>query len=158
MSQQHASVSQRLICTDNFMCCHTETEVADQPFYLTQSQYTNTGPTSPSTDPITPGAWQGSHWIPMFKSLVWLDPEKSCHKRDSNPGSSAAKADTLTTRQFTLTDPGLPTPINVPVVLDTRLTNTFFKAVQSMMLYAAWPGQGRCWEAVMTWGDAWCNS
>ena len=31
-------------------------------FYLTQSQYTDTGPTSPSVDPITPGAWQGSHW------------------------------------------------------------------------------------------------
>ena len=31
-------------------------------FHLTQSQYTDTGPTSPRTDPITPGAWQGSHW------------------------------------------------------------------------------------------------
>ena len=35
-SQQHASVSQGWICSDNFMCCHTETEVADQTFYLTQ--------------------------------------------------------------------------------------------------------------------------
>ena len=61
-SQQHASVSQRRICTDNFTCCHTEIEAADQTFHLTQSQYTDTGPTSPSADPITPGAWQGSHW------------------------------------------------------------------------------------------------
>ena len=61
-SQQHASVSQGRICTDNFTCCHTEIEVADPTFYLTQSQYTDTGPTSPSADPITPGAWQGSHW------------------------------------------------------------------------------------------------
>ena len=61
-SQQHASVSQGRICSDNFTCCHTEIEVADQTFHLTQSQYTDTGPTSPSTDPITPGAWQGSHW------------------------------------------------------------------------------------------------
>ena len=61
-SQQHASVSQGRICTDNFTCCHTEIEAADQTFYLTQSQYTDTGPTSPSADPITPGAWQGSHW------------------------------------------------------------------------------------------------
>ena len=30
--QQHASVSQRRICTDNFTCCHTEIEVADQIF------------------------------------------------------------------------------------------------------------------------------
>ena len=65
-SQQHASVSQGLICSDNFTCCHTEIEVADQTFYLTQSQYTDTGPTSPSADPITPGAWQGSHWSANF--------------------------------------------------------------------------------------------
>ena len=61
-SQQQASVSQGRICSDNFTCCHTEIEVADPTFYLTQSQYTDTGPTSPSADPITPGAWQGSHW------------------------------------------------------------------------------------------------
>ena len=55
----------------NFTCCHTETEAADQTFYLTQSQYTDTGPTSPNTDPITPGAWQGAATgVPMFKSLV----------------------------------------------------------------------------------------
>ena len=62
MSQQHASVSQGRICSDNFTCCHTEIELADQTFHLTQSQYTDTRPTSPSADPITPGAWQGSHW------------------------------------------------------------------------------------------------
>ena len=61
-SQQQASVSQGRICSDNFTCCHTEIEVADPTFYLTQSQYTDTGPTSPSADPRTPGAWQGSHW------------------------------------------------------------------------------------------------
>ena len=61
-SQQHASVSQGRICSDKFTCCHTEIEAADPTFHLTQSQYTDTGPTSPSADPITPGAWQGSHW------------------------------------------------------------------------------------------------
>ena len=75
-SQQHASVSQGRICTDNFMCCHTETEVADQTFYLTQSQYTDTGPTSPSADPITPAPGRVATGVPIFKSLVWLDPEK----------------------------------------------------------------------------------
>ena len=65
-SQQHASVSQGLICSDNFTCCHTEIEVADPTFYLTHSQYTDTGPTNPSADPITPGAWQGSHWSDNF--------------------------------------------------------------------------------------------
>ena len=80
-SQQHASVSLGQICSDNFTCCHTEIEAADQTFHLTQSQYTDTGPTSSSTDPITPGAWQGSQWSANFKSLVWLDPKK-------NPGAS----------------------------------------------------------------------
>ena len=65
-SQQHASVSQGRICSDNFTCCHTEIEAADQSFHLSQSQYTDTGPTSPSADPITPGAWQGSHWSANF--------------------------------------------------------------------------------------------
>ena len=61
-SQQLASVSQGRICLDNCMCCHTEVEAADPTFYLTQSQYTDTGLTSPSADPVMPGAWQGSHW------------------------------------------------------------------------------------------------
>ena len=60
-SQQHASVSQGRICSGNSSCCHTAIEVTDQTVYLTQSQYTDTGPTSPNTDPITPGACQGSH-------------------------------------------------------------------------------------------------
>ena len=54
-SQQHASISQGRICSDDFACYHTEIEVSDQTFHLTQSQYTDTGPTSPSADPITPG-------------------------------------------------------------------------------------------------------
>ena len=61
-SQQHASVSQGRIFLDNFACCHIEIEVADQTFHLTKSEYTDTGPTSPRTDPITPGGCQGSHW------------------------------------------------------------------------------------------------
>ena len=65
-SQQHASVSQELICSDNFTYCHTEIEVTDQTFYLTQAQYTDNRPTSPSADPITPGAWQGSNWSANF--------------------------------------------------------------------------------------------
>ena len=65
-SQQHASVSQGRICSDNCTCCHTEIEVADHTFHLPKSQYTDTGPTSPSADPVTPGAWQGSHWSANF--------------------------------------------------------------------------------------------
>ena len=88
MSQQQARVSQGRICSDKFTCCHTEVEAADQTFFLIKSQYTDTGPISPSADPITPDAWQGSHWS-ASESLVWLDLEKSCRQRDSNPGSSA---------------------------------------------------------------------
>ena len=56
-SKQQASVSQVRICSDKFTCCHTKTEAADQTFYIIQSQYTDTGQTSSSADPITPGSW-----------------------------------------------------------------------------------------------------
>ena len=84
MSQQQASVSQGRICSDNFMCCHTETEVADPTFYLTQSQYTDNRPTSPNADPITPGAWQGSHWSANFEVTGMTRPRK-------NPGASGIR-------------------------------------------------------------------
>ena len=83
-SQQQARVSQGRICLDNFTCCHTEIEVADQTFYLTQSQYTDTGPTSPSADPVTPGAWQGSHWSANFEVTGMTRPRK-------NPGASGIR-------------------------------------------------------------------
>ena len=54
MSQQHASVSQGRIC-------HSEVEAADHTFYH-QTKHTDTGPISPSADPIKPGASQGNHW------------------------------------------------------------------------------------------------
>ena len=83
-SQQQSSVSQGRICLDNFTCCHTQIEVADPTFYLTQSQYTDTGPTSPSADPITPGAWQGSHWSANFEVTGMTRLQK-------NPGASGIR-------------------------------------------------------------------
>ena len=83
MSQQHVSVSQGWICR-NFTCCHTEVEVADQTFYPTQSQYTDTGLTSPSADPIMPSAWQGSHWSANFWVTGMTRPRK-------NPGASGIR-------------------------------------------------------------------
>ena len=65
-SQQQASVSQAWICSDNFTCCHTEIEVADQTFYFTHSQYTDTRLTSPSAGPTMLCAWQGSHKSASF--------------------------------------------------------------------------------------------
>ena len=64
--QQHASVSQGRICSDKCTCYQAEIEVADQTFYLTQSQYTDTRQTSPSNDPKTPGAGLGNHWSTSF--------------------------------------------------------------------------------------------
>ena len=92
-SQQQASVPQERMCSDKFTCCHTEVEDADQTFYLIQSQYTDTGLTSPSADP-----GRVATEVPLSKSLVWLDPEKSCRRRISNFGSSVLKANALITR------------------------------------------------------------
>ena len=83
-SQKHVSVSQGRICSDKFTCCHTEIEVADQTFHLTQSQYTDTGPTSLSADPISPGALQDSHWSTNFLSH-WFDLTRK------NPGASGIR-------------------------------------------------------------------
>ena len=96
--QQHASVSQGLICSDNCTCSHTEREVVAQIFYLTQSQYTGTGPTSPSADLITAGAWQGSHWSAHFYVTGMTGQKSPCCERKSNPGSSALGADALIIR------------------------------------------------------------
>ena len=75
-SQQNASVSQGRTCFDNFTSCHMKTDDANQTLYLTQSQYTGTGPTSPSSDPITPGAWQGNHWSAKFEVAGMTRPGK----------------------------------------------------------------------------------
>ena len=85
-SQQHASVSQGRICSESCICCHTEKEVADQTFHLTQSQYTDTGLTSPSTDPITPGAWQGIHWSANFQVTGMTRPRKIPAQAGFEPG------------------------------------------------------------------------
>ena len=98
-SQQQASVSQGRIRTVNFTCCHTEIEVADQTFCLTQSLYTDNGPTSHSADSIMPGAWPGSQWSGNFEVTGMTRPrQKSQCKRDSKTGSSALEVDALTTK------------------------------------------------------------
>ena len=49
---------------------------------LTQPEYTDTRPTSPSADPTIPGTWQGSPWITNFE-VGGIYP---CQKQESNPG------------------------------------------------------------------------
>ena len=71
------SVLQRQTCTNNCVCCHTKMKVAEQTCYLTQSQYTDPRPTSPSADPITPGAWQGSEHSAKFEATGITRPAKT---------------------------------------------------------------------------------
>ena len=78
-SQRHANVSQGRICSDNCACCLTGIEVADQTLHLTQSQYTDAKPTSPSTDPVTPG-----HWSANFEVTGVTRPRKT-------PGASGIR-------------------------------------------------------------------
>ena len=70
----------------NCSCCHTERDIARQTCHLTQSQYFNTGPTSPSTDPITQGAWQGSHWSVSFYVTGMTRPRKISVQAGFEPG------------------------------------------------------------------------
>ena len=65
-SQKHASVSQDRPAQTVLRAATLRWKLQAKTFHLTQSQYTDTGPTSPSADPITPGAWQGSHWDANF--------------------------------------------------------------------------------------------
>ena len=106
-SQQHASISQGRICSDNFTCCHTEIEVADPTFHLTQSQYIDTGPTSPSTDPITPGAWQGSHWNANFEVTGMTRPEKTPAQAGFEPEIFRSRGGRLATRPTRRSDVGI---------------------------------------------------
>ena len=84
-SQQDCSASRVLICSDDCTWYHTEIEAADHTFYPTHSQYTDTRPTSPSADPIMPGAW--CHWNSTIKSVVWLDLKKKKKKDPRQSGN-----------------------------------------------------------------------
>ena len=80
---KHASVSQGRICMNNCTCCHTDTQVADQTWYLTQSQYTDTGLTSPSSDLMTRGTWQDSHQRTDFVEVTGMT---ACKKPSGKRG------------------------------------------------------------------------
>ena len=103
-SLPHASVTQGRICEDRCTCCHTETEIADQTFCLTQPQYTDNGPTSPNADPITSGALQCSHCSASCFLSHWYDPtrKKIASTAGTEPRSANFEADALTTRPVRL--------------------------------------------------------
>ena len=56
-------MSRGRICSNNTSCFHTAVEAADQTCYLTQSQYTDTGPTSPDADQIAPTSKQHTRLV-----------------------------------------------------------------------------------------------
>ena len=85
--QQHASVFQGRIYSDS--AAHWEVE--DQSFYLSQSQYTDTGPTGLSADPIMPGGWCGSYWSTKFYVTIMNRPGKKVRGESGN----RTHADTL---------------------------------------------------------------
>ena len=80
--QQHASVSQGRIYSDNCTRCHTEIKVAGPTFHLTQSQYTDTGPTSPSAALPMPGAWQGIHWSASYEVIGMKGVEANMYRNN----------------------------------------------------------------------------
>ena len=83
-SQQHVSESQRWICSDKFTYCHTEIEAADHTFCLTQSQYTYTGPTSPSADPKKVRHLAGKPQQSQFLSHWYYSTQKNPHGTNGN--------------------------------------------------------------------------
>ena len=62
-SKQHDSVSRGRICSNKCTRCHTETEVADQTFCLTQSQYTSSSSSSSSSSSAFPSFISGVHYF-----------------------------------------------------------------------------------------------
>ena len=89
------SVSQGWICQDHLNCCETEVQVAVQVCYLTRSEYTDTGPTSLSTGPITHGMRQGSHKAQIV-SMTWTvaicgSPASPLNYRGSTQSESELK-------------------------------------------------------------------
>ena len=78
MPQQHASVSQGLICSDSCMCFHTEIEVADETCHLTQSHSVLAlGQPVPALTPKHRAPGSIATGIPILEPLVWLDLEKN---------------------------------------------------------------------------------
>ena len=112
-SQQHASVSGR-IYSDNCTYYGTEIEAADQIFSITQSQYADNRPTSPRADPMTPGAWQDSHWR-TNSEVPGMTGERSTAKSGNEPRPAAVEADAkpLGQRGGGLVDGGQTTPPSI---------------------------------------------
>ena len=67
---------------------NSSSQSTDQTFYLTQSQYAHNGPTSPSSDPMAPCAWQGSYWSAIY-SVIGMTRSCLLHLKSTHPASKA---------------------------------------------------------------------
>ena len=66
--------------TDKCMFCHTEIKHANQTRrHFVRPQYTDTRPTSPSSDPMTLGVWQGTTGPTIL--VYWYDSSGNSVKR-----------------------------------------------------------------------------
>ena len=85
-------------CLDNCTCCHIKTEAADLICYLTQIQYRDHWPASPSANPITPDGrqcrslgvylatkplrWSVTHAVQRL--VCWSDTKIACAVNNSH--------------------------------------------------------------------------
>ena len=109
------------------MCCHTDIEGADQTCYLTKSQYTDTGPTSPHADPVTPG--RVATGVPVLITGITRLGQSSMDKAGIKYRTAALDVEVL------------------PLVQKGGLE-------QGPATDALGP---RTWPAVMTTGQCWCQ-
>ena len=62
--------------------------------------YIGIGPTSPSADATLLVAGRAATWMPMFKSLVWLNPEISPRRKwELKPRSAALQVNEVVPRE-----------------------------------------------------------
>ena len=77
-SQQQVSVSQGRICSDNFMCCPTEIEVADQTLYLTQGPPVSSRPLAPSSVRLSHQPARTGSSLPGALTVSSPSPRTTC--------------------------------------------------------------------------------
>ena len=99
MSQQHASVSQGRICSDNFSAATLRQKLQTKLSVSPSHTILTPGRPVPALTLFRQAPGRVTTGVEFFKSMVYdSTPKKSRRTRDSNPGSSALEEDALTTR------------------------------------------------------------
>ena len=92
-SQQHAGVSQKWICLDNWTCCHTKIKLSISPSHSILAP----GQPVPALTLYHQASGRVATGVPIFRSLVQLNPEKSPRKSRTETQVSPLEVNTLTT-------------------------------------------------------------